>query len=450
VVRHTWLDANAPLYYAFMHVWGGLFGFSDAAMRAPSILFGALIPAPALLVRLPGLSTEARLAWAAMLALWLPGLWFSEDARGYALLTLLCTAQTVAFIRLLDRPSTRLAALWAVFAALAILTHYYALVLAGLQGLAYLALRRGQALRTWPAVLVFVPVFAWMAVHAPRLALFARPDVAWYSRIRVGSLGRLLAYPIGSPGLASYVAVLGLVALIVFLAAWRGRWRLVRPPALAAGSRAPVVAAVATAVLGALFVLGVGFLRPSFTDRYLAPFAPGVLLGTATLFSVLHRRAPFTLPALLILFGLAADQWWRDELKIAGRVYNYEVASSLLMRGKPEVLVFLWDHPAHRIEPDDQLAVVGDAFFRRAGVPVKAAPVHVAADEDPSPKLAAAAQGKRAAILWMYDRGVLGTAARRHLPHIEDYDPQMQCRNLGRGGIGIIACDRYGSVLETR
>ena len=30
VVRHTWLDANAPLYYAFMHVWGGLFGFSDA------------------------------------------------------------------------------------------------------------------------------------------------------------------------------------------------------------------------------------------------------------------------------------------------------------------------------------------------------------------------------------------------------------------------------------
>ncbi len=450
VIRHTWLDANAPLYYAFMHVWGGVFGFSDQAMRAPSILFGVLIPLPVLLVRLKGVSTEARLTWAALLALWMPGLWFSGDARGYALLTLLCTSQTVAFVRLLDRPSTRLAALWAGLASLAILTHYHALLLVALQGLAYLGFRRGAAVKTWPAALVFCLPFAWLAYHAPRLALFARPDVAWYNKIQAASLARLLTYPLGSIGVASYALVLALAGLVVFGVAWRGRWPVGRAPALAEGGRAPVLLAVATAVLGALMVLAIGLLRPSFTDRYLAPYVPAILLGAVLLFAVLHRRAPFVLPALVLLFVMAGYQWWRLELRVTGRVYNYEIASNLLMKGKPERLVFLWDHPAHRIEPADQLATVGDAFFRRAGQPVKTVAVHVGAAEDPSPKLAAAAAGARSAILWMYDTGVQGTAARKHPPHIEDFDPAMRCRNLGRGGIGIIACDRYGSVLEQK
>ena len=411
VIRHTWLDANAPLYYALEHVWGGLFGFSNASLRAPAILFGALIPLPVLLVRLPGLSTETRVAWAATLALWKWGLWFSEDARGYALLTLLCVAQTVIFIRLVARPGTRLAALWALVSSLAILTHYYALLLVGLQGLAYLAAGRGRALRTWPAALIFAVPFAWIGFHAPRLVLFARPDVAWYNLVRPASLARLLSFPVGSVELAAYAGVLGLMGLMVFVVASRGRWPIRRAAALEAGARSPVLLAVGTAVLGAAILLVLGALRPSFTDRYLTFFVPGILLGGVLVFGVLHRRAPFVLPGLMILFLLAAYQWWRDELRITGRVYNYEVASTLLMKGRPERLVFLWDHPAHRIETDDQLAAVGDAFFRRAKQPVQAVAVHVGASEDPSPKLAAAAAGARSAILWMYDTGVQGTAA---------------------------------------
>jgi hypothetical protein len=444
VIRHTWLDANAPLYYALMHVWGGVFGFSDASLRAPAILFGGMIPLPVLLFRLPGLPKGARLAWAAMLGLWLPGLWFSEDARGYALLTLLCTAQTVAFVRLLDRPGVKPAALWAALSSLAILTHYHALVLGALQGLAYLALRRGEALRTWPAALVFAPPFAWIAWHAPRLVLFARPDIAWYGLLRPQSFERLVGYLVGSPTILTGAAVLALGAVLLARLAAR---EPARSAPLGPEGRA-LVAAALTGLAGALIVIAIGYLRPSFTDRYLTPFAPGVLLGMALIFSTISRRIPLIMTLLVGLFLLVAGLWWRHELKVTGRVYNYEVASNLLMRGRPERLVFLWDHPAHRIEPDDQLAAVGDAFFRRAGQPVATVAVHVGAAEDPSPKLAAAAAGARSAILWMYDTGVQGTAARRHPPHIEDFDPQMRCRNLGRGGIGIIACDRYGSVLE--
>jgi uncharacterized membrane protein len=445
VIRHTWLDANAPLYYALMHLWGGVFGFSDASLRAPAILFGAMIPLPVLLVRLPGLPKGARLAWAAMLALWLPGLWFSEDARGYALLTLLCTAQTVAFVRLLDRPGVRLAALWTALSSLAILTHYHALVLGALQGLTYLAMRRAEAVRTWPAALVFAVPFGWIAYHAPRLVLFARPDVAWYGLLRPQSFERLLGYLVGSPTILTGAAVLALGAVLLSRLAARGS--LAKPAPIGPEGRA-LIAAALTGLAGALIVIGLGYLRPSFTDRYLTPFAPGVLLGVALVFSAVSRRVPYVMAVLVGLFLLVAGLWWRQELKVTGRVYNYEVASTLLMRGRPERLVFLWDHPAHRIEPDDQLAAVGDAFFRRAGRLVATVAIHVGAAEDPSPKLAAAAAGARSAILWMYDTGVQGTAARRHPPHIEDFDPGMRCRNLGRGGIGIIACDRYGSVLE--
>ena len=450
VFRHTWLDANAPLYYSLMHLWGGVFGFSNAALRAPSILFGWLIPLPVLAAAIPGMSLRTRLVWAILLALWVQGLWFSGDARGYALLALLCTGQTVAFVRMLDRPTVRSAGLWAALSAAAILTHYHALILGALQGLAYLAMRRGQAVRTWPAALIFLIPFGWLAVHAPRLVLFARPDIAWYNLVRWNQAGPILAFLVGTVRVAEHIAIaFGAGLLLSWLLPMKAHARRLGPARFSLEVRA-LAAAALIAGLGALSVLGLGIVRPSFTMRYLTPFAPGVLLGVALLFAWIGRRAPCALIALVGVIAVQAFIWWRHELTVTGRVYNYEVASTLLMRGNPERLVFLWDHPAHRIEPDEQLAVVGDAFFRRAKRPVETVAVHVGANEDPNPKLALAAKGKRSAILWMYDRGVQGTAARRYPPDVEAFDPAMKCRNLGRGGIGILACDRYGSVLETR
>jgi hypothetical protein len=450
VIRHTWLDANAPLYYALMHVWGGVFGFSNAALRAPSIIFGGLIPMPVLMATIPGVSLRTKLVWSILLALWVQGLWFSGDARGYALLALACTAQTVAFVQMLDQPTRRRAAVWAALCSVAILTHYHALILGALQGLAYLAMRRGEAVRTWPAALIFLVPFGWIAVHAPRLVLFARPDVAWYNLVRWNQTGRILAFLPGTVDIARDIAIaLGAGVFLAWFFPMRKAAKALGPARFDRRIRG-LAAAAALSGLGALIVLGIGILRPSFTVRYLTPFAPGVLLGVALLFAWVARRAPYILIALVGVVAVHAFLWWRHELKVTGRVYNYEVASALLMRGDPERLVFLWDHPAHRIEPDDQLAAVGDAFFRRAGRSIETVAVHVGPREDPSPKLAEAARGKRSAILWMYDRGVLGTAGRYHRPDIERYDPEMKCRNLGRGGIGIIACDRYGSVLETR
>jgi uncharacterized membrane protein len=442
--RQVWLDVNAPFYYLVMHLWQGLFGLSDVSLRLPSAIFGAAAPLAIAFWGVKGLSRPARLTWAALAGLWVPGIWLSGDARCYTLLLLLCTLQTLAFARLLRRPDLPRAALWCGLSALAILTHYHAAILTGLEGLAYLTLARGRALRTWPAALLFAPVAAWLAVHAPRIAAFAHPDVAWYPKLRLDRLGTLASYPLGSQELAIALLVIGAVALALGFAP-----RLFKRPAPAQPT-APLWTAFGAAILGAALVVGLGFLRPSFTDRYLVPFVPALLLGVALIAQALARRVAITYVAVVLAAAGFATPWASKELRSGWRFYNWEQASTDLMRGKPDRLVFVWDHPASRILKPDQLEAVGGFFFRRAHVPVEVRSVVLAADIDPNPVLLAQAQGAHTAIIWAYDRGVLGTAARHFPPRLSDLDPSLICRNYGRGSVGVLACDRLGSVKTIR
>lgn len=437
--RQVYLDANAPLYYLVMHLWQAVFGLSNAALRLPSALFGAAAPLLIAFTGVKGLSRPARLTWAALTALWIPGIWFSGDARCYALLLLLCTAQTLAFVRLLRRPDRRRALIWCVLAGLAILTHYHAAILGGLQGLAYLALARERAMRTWPAALTFLPVAAWLGWHGPRLAQFADPGVAWYPILRPDRLGRVANYVTGSQDFS--VALLGVGAVALALGLILGR-----PPGSGPRAQPALWIAVAVAALGAVLAVVLGMLRPTFTDRYLVPYEPALLLGVALAAQALARRFAWTFAAVIVAAVAVAAPWAEREVRHGWRIYNWEIASQDLMRARPQRLVFLWDHPANPVLARDELDAVGGFFFARAGAPVEMRSPMVGADEDPNLKLLAEAAPPGSAILWAYDIGVRGTAAIRHRPRIEALDPSFQCRDYGRGSVGVVACDRAGSV----
>ena len=95
-----------------------------------------------------GLLTEQRLAWAAITAVWFPGVCFAQEARCYELLLLFSALQCVAFLKLLRAPTTAGAAAWAVFTALSILTHYDAILSGAVQGVIYLVEDGNGAHRT--------------------------------------------------------------------------------------------------------------------------------------------------------------------------------------------------------------------------------------------------------------------------------------------------------------
>lgn len=437
--RQVRLDVNAPLYYLVMHLWQGLFGLSDVALRVPSGIFGAAAPLAVAFTGVKGLSRPARLTWAALLALWIPGIWLSGDARCYALLLLLTTAQTLAFLRLLREPGAGRAALWAALAALAILTHYHAAILAALQGLAYLAWARGRALRTWPAGLIFVPVAAWLALHLPRIGVFMRPEIAWYPKLRWDRLGRVADYLVGTPSLGFWYIGIAIAALVLGFALNARARASRRPTALA-------WIAVGVSVAGALIVVGAGLIRPSYTDRYLTPFQPALLLAVALIAQGLSRRLPVTYAAVIVAAAAFVWPWATTELKTGWRYYNWEEASRDLIKGHPRRLVFFWDHPASQVLARDQLDPVGGFFFARAHRPVAVTSVVAAPGQDPNRMILAAASAPDTAIIWAYDLGVQGTAARRFPPRLDEMDPTLTCHDYARGSVGVVACDRADSV----
>lgn len=108
-----------PLYFWLLHVVIGVFGDSETALRLLSVVAGVLtVPLMVLLVRGIGESSRAASISAALLAVSPLHLWYSQEARPYALLVCLGVGSLVCLLRALQTGSTLA---WAGFAGLAIL-----------------------------------------------------------------------------------------------------------------------------------------------------------------------------------------------------------------------------------------------------------------------------------------------------------------------------------------
>jgi hypothetical protein len=414
--REAWLDCNAPFYYVVMWLWERVAGQSNLALRAPSLIFVTLAGLLPAFWRAPGMSRATALTWAALLCLWWPGISVSLEARAYGLLLLVSVAQTIAYARVLDRPDLNRALLWAGLASLAILTHYYALYLAAVQGVLLLALRRPW--RTWPAALLFLPAFGWLAMHLPRLADYARPEVAWYEPVSLGTISSYVTYITG-PDWRLFPALVAMIVVASVL------WKRPRPSTL--------WIVVGASVAALLLALAIGVMKPSLTPRYLIPMIPALLLGLAL---AVHRSplAGIALVALFLGATLTPEAHWKKLQERAA--YGYEPHSAWLMAARPDHLVFAWDHPAAQILDEGSLARLGGFFFHRAGVNIETKGLILRRTDDPNVRLPQAAEGERPAFIWIYNVA-RKTAAREHPPR---EIAGWRCMSTRDGPIGIAAC----------
>lgn len=425
--HEAWLDVNPPLYYGFMALWTRIAGLSDLALRLPSVLFviiAALLP---LMWRGNALSRSGRLCWSALLILWWPGFEISLDARGYGLLLLLSVAQTLAFANVLERPDRRTAGLWSALAAAAILTHYFALIPAALQGMALLVRERRRAIRLWPAALPFLTALGWLNFHAPRLADYARPDVAWYEPFTAELAAGFVQYLVGPPGWTQW-ALIG-AALILMIAASLGRHT--RPTEEA--KQLEVAALLGVAAL--LLLLGLGVARDTLTDRYLVPVVPPVLLA---LVMIAQRFERATLGhALLVLAFLVPLATPSDlQARLAARnAYGFEQASQFLLPFAPARLIFVWEHPAAKVLDPHSLEKLGRFFLARAGQNPAMRTVVLTPKQDGNVVLSAA---KDEAVIWIYNRA-RNTSARRHQPDEQRFEGRT-CQHQRAPWVGTLAC----------
>ncbi|HTU87383.1 MAG TPA: glycosyltransferase family 39 protein [Solirubrobacteraceae bacterium] len=121
-------ESTPPLYYCVAWVWVRVFGYTEAPLRSLSAVCGVLLVP---VVYASGAKLVSRRAGliAAALATCSPLLiWYSQEARSYQMLALLSAVSLLAFAYARARPTPRVLVAWVIASALALATHYYAVL----------------------------------------------------------------------------------------------------------------------------------------------------------------------------------------------------------------------------------------------------------------------------------------------------------------------------------
>ncbi|HEX9967000.1 MAG TPA: glycosyltransferase family 39 protein [Solirubrobacterales bacterium] len=296
-------ESAPPLYYMLAWLWTQVTGTGEYGLRSLSALAGVATVPVAYLIGAELRDRRAGIAAAALVAVNPMLLWYSQEARAYALLALLTSLSALYFLRALDRDDRGDPVRWGLFSGLALATHYFA-VFPVLAEAVWLLRKRGrEALRGLLVLAAFGLALAPLAIHqaslnhAEWIGNHSLGHRLWEVGVvfTVGEVGDIVASP-ERPYLA-LVPVAALVALLALLAA-RGA-----PPERRAGGRVLAIAAATIA-----FPLAVAVLLPSKDYVLARNLLPALvpLLAAAGLAATLgtSRRASAVLGAALFLYSL--------------------------------------------------------------------------------------------------------------------------------------------------
>ena len=282
------LEGLPPVYFIVAWAWVKVAGNTEEGLRTLSALAGtATIPVVYLAVRSLAASRAALIA--AALAATSPLLvWYSQEARPYALLVLFSAISFAFFARALEDPRRGVLAGWAASSVLAIATHPFAGMLVAPEA-AWLLLRRAESRRrvaiacgaVAAATLALAPLFVGQGENVPWIGGLPFGD-------RVFQVGEVFALGLGYglPWVPVVLVLAGMAAAPVL--AW------LAPPAVR--GRAAVGAGVA---LGGLLLAAIAALlgKDYLIARYLLPLWIPACATVAVAFSA--RRAGLAAAALV-------------------------------------------------------------------------------------------------------------------------------------------------------
>ncbi|HEX3239951.1 MAG TPA: glycosyltransferase family 39 protein [Solirubrobacterales bacterium] len=301
-------ESAPPLYYALAWVWTQLTGTGEVGLRSLSALAGAATIPVAFFIgeelrgRRTGLMAAALVAVNPML------LWYSQEARAYALLVLLCALSLLFCLRAVRNGQRRDLVLWGLASGLAMATHYFAIFPILVEALVLARRRRAASLPGLGIAAAFGALLAPLAIHQ-----MSYGHAEWIGNVTLGH--RLwetaatfvtgeTADIIGRPERPALALVpLGLCVAAFALLAWRGaagERRAARVPLLVGA------AAIGVPVLLAIFPAGKDFVLARNMIPALVPLLVVVAIGL-TLPSA--RRLGQVLAAGLLAYSLAFCLW---------------------------------------------------------------------------------------------------------------------------------------------
>lgn len=295
-------ESTPHLYYVMAWLWSQVFGTGEVGLRSLSALVGAATIPVAYTAVARLVSPRAGLVVAALAAVNPLLVWYSQEARAYALLVLLATASLAVFARLLERVTAPRLAAWAVLCALALATHYFAFFVVAPQAvwLVWRA-RRGPARAGVLAACGAVALAG--AALLPLLVHQASNDRADYIRA-LGVPQRVLQLP--KQYLTGFDAPLEAAATVIAVALGAyGLWLLARRADAEERSGAARAAAIAVPALALPIVLAAVGIDYLITRNVIAAWVPAMAMVAAGLGARRAGRAGAIAAAALCALSLA-------------------------------------------------------------------------------------------------------------------------------------------------
>jgi 4-amino-4-deoxy-L-arabinose transferase-like glycosyltransferase len=301
-------ESAPPLYYALAWFWTQVTGTGEFGLRSLSAVAGVATVPVAYLVgrelrqRRTGLMVAALVAVNPML------LWYSQEARAYALLILLCTISLLFCVRALRGGERRDFVFWGIASGLALATHYFA-VFAVAAEVALLLRRRGRESLPGPwivaaagALLAPLAIHQMSLGHAEWISNFTLGHRLWETAATflTGETTDIIARP-ERPALAFVPLALGLAAL--GLLAVRGK-RGER--AAAAIPLSLALAAIGIPVLLAVLPGGKDFVLARNVVPALVPLLAAIAVGLTL---PAARRLGAAIGATLLAYSLGICIW---------------------------------------------------------------------------------------------------------------------------------------------
>lgn len=340
-------ESAPPLYYALAWVWSQVAGTGEYGLRLLSALAGVLTIPVAYLTGRELRGRRAGLLGAALVAVNPMLLWYSQEARAYALLVLFCALSLLYCARALRDGGRRDFAWWGVFSALALATHYFAVFPLVVEALLLLRRRGREALPGLGIVALAAALLAPLVLHqmsyghAEWIGGSSLGHRLWETAAVFvsGETGDIIGRP-ERPALA--VVPLALVLAAFALLALRGTREERR------GAGLPLAVAA--------FTIGVPLLL--------------AIVAAGKDYVLARNLLPALVPLLLVVaIGLSLEKARRLGLAIAAALVAYSFAFCVWASASPDLQRPDWSAVAERLgEPEAPRALVtwtlGEASLR--------------------------------------------------------------------------------------
>lgn len=215
-------ESAPPLYYALAWFWTQLTGTGEYGLRSLSALAGVATIPVAFLIGAELRGRRAGLMAAALVAVNPMLLWYSQEARAYALLVLLCSVSLLYCVRAQRSGRRRDFTAWGVASALALATHYFAVFTLLAEALILLRRRGRESLAGLWIVGLTAAALAPLAIrqmsygHAEWIGNFTLGHRLWETAATffTGETADIIGRP-GRPALALVPLALALGSLLL-------------------------------------------------------------------------------------------------------------------------------------------------------------------------------------------------------------------------------------------